>query len=285
MVERVEQSSRKMGESIAASIRRQIAVGELAVGDRLPNEDELTEQYGIARTTQRQALRILESQGLISIRRGRGGGATVTMPDLARLAEPLAVVLRLRRTTTTDLDAARLLIEPQLAGSLAERRTEEDLAALRAAIEVAEAAAEAGDRGRFGEAAAALHTLISERGGNETLSVISQVLHRLVLDRYTTGARRSDTPLMMRAVRSYRRLYTLIEERDAEGAATHWERQMRWTTTVGGEDLLDPFEDTPVVVSDTLQVEALQVGGSGGSARAGRSRQPERRRARKSESE
>ena len=180
--ETINRNGRKTGEAVAATIRRRIANGELAVGDRLPTEDELTEAFGIARTTLREALRILEFQGLIHIRRGRGGGATVTMPDLVRLAEPLAVVLQLRKTTTADLDAARVLMEPHLAAELALHHTDEDLAALRAVLAKASAAAEAADADAFGSAAAELHVTLIQRGGNETLSVLSQLLNELILE-------------------------------------------------------------------------------------------------------
>lgn len=239
------QTTRKTGETVASHIRRRIATGELEVGDRLPTEDELTESFGIARTTLREALRILESQGLIQIRRGRGGGATVTMPDLDRLAEPLAVILQLRNTTTGDLDEARLLIEPVIAGWLATHHTDDDIAALRVAVSDAAAAAEVNDQAAFGRAAARFHATIMERGRNETLSVISQLLHKLTIDRYTTGARRADQTLMRRAVRSYRRLTDLIEDGDAEKASSHWEKQMRWVTAESADDVLAVFEGQP----------------------------------------
>lgn len=235
-------AARKTGETVAAHIRRRIATGELNVGDRLPTEDELTESFGIARTTLREALRILESQGLIQIRRGRGGGATVTMPDLDRLAEPLSVVLQLRKTTTGDLDAARLLIEPVLAGWLAAHHTDDDITALRSVVAEAAAAADAADRKAFGLAAARFHRTLIERGRNETLSVISQLLHSLVTDRYTTGAKRADRALMQRAVKSYRRLTDLIANGDAERASAHWEKQMRWVTAESAQDPLSVFD-------------------------------------------
>jgi DNA-binding FadR family transcriptional regulator len=238
----INRNGRKTGEAVAATIRRRIATGELQIGDRLPTEDELTEAFGIARTTLREALRILESQGLIHIRRGRGGGATVTMPGLDRLAEPLAVILQLRGTTTSDLDAARLLIEPRLAGRLAEHHTEDDLTALRDVLALAATAAEAADQDAFGRAAARFHATIIERGGNETLSVISQLLHELTVDRYTVGARRSDQALMRRAVRSYRKLVSLIEEGDAEQASAHWEKQMKWVTAGSGDEPIGVYE-------------------------------------------
>ena len=91
--------------------------------------------FGIARTTLREALRILESQGLLEIRRGRTGGPVVTMPRIDSLAEGLAVTLQLQGTTVGDLDVARQLIEPRLAARLATSHTVEDVAALHAAVD------------------------------------------------------------------------------------------------------------------------------------------------------
>ncbi|MFI5040584.1 MAG: FadR/GntR family transcriptional regulator [Acidimicrobiales bacterium] len=238
--------ARKTGETVAAGIRRRIATGDLKVGDRLPTEEELTESFGIARTTLREALRILESQGLIEIKRGRGGGGTVTMPDLDRLAEPFAVVLQLRSTTVSDLDEARRLIEPRLAAWLAKNHTEDDLAALRAAVGAASAAADANDLERFGAAAASMHGTIIERSGNSTLSVISQLLHRLVLDRYTVAALHSDQALMRRAVRSYWKLVDLIADGDADRALEHWDKQMLWVLAEAPDKLLDIYEDPAI---------------------------------------
>lgn len=233
--------SRKTGELVAAGIRRRIANGELQIGDRLPTEEELTESFGIARTTLREALRILEFQGLIHIRRGRGGGAIVTMPDLERFAEPLAIILQLRATTIGDLDEARILIEPQLASRLAASHTNDDVAVLRRAVAAATTAADVQDQKGFGAAAASIHTVIIERAGNNTLSVLSGLLYRLALDRYTTAALTADQALLHRAVRSYSKLVDLIAEGEAQRAKDHWENHMSWVMSAADDQLLDVY--------------------------------------------
>jgi DNA-binding FadR family transcriptional regulator len=234
----------KTGEMIAERLRRQIARGELAIGERLPPEDELTATYGIARTTLREALRILESQGLLEIRRGRTGGPVVTMPRIGALAEGLAVTLQLRGTTAGDLDAARQLLEPRLAGRLAESHTADDLDALREAVARAAAAAQASDRAAFGEAALGMHETIIARTGNTTLATISGLLHALVSRYYLRSAARSDDEQMHRAVRSYRKLVRLIEQGDAVTAEDHWRRQMTFTIEGWHHDRsVDLFDD------------------------------------------
>src|SRR4051794_41927371 len=86
----------KTGEVVADRLRRRIARGELQIGERLPPEDELTAVFGIARTTLREALRILESQGLLEIRRGRTRGPAVPLPNTDSLSQGLAITPHLR---------------------------------------------------------------------------------------------------------------------------------------------------------------------------------------------
>ncbi len=219
----------KTGEIVANTLRRRIVNGELAIGDRLPPEEELTAVFGIARTTLREALRILESQGLIEIRRGRGGGPVVTMPDDENLAQGMAVLLQLRRTTVGDLDEARQLIAPSLAAALAANHTDDDVHALVSAVDAASEAADRNDRHAFAFAAALVHETVMERGGNTTLATISRLLHELVQQYYMSSVRHTDQSMMRRAVRSYRKLVRLVEAGDVASAEEHWRQQMRFT--------------------------------------------------------
>ena len=151
------------------------------------------------------------------------------MPKIDSLAEGLAVTLQLQGTTAGDLDVARQLIEPRLAGWLAESHTVEDVAALRVAADRAALAAEASDRAAFGAAALGMHEMLIERAGNTTLATISHLLHSLVAQYYLKAAARSDDEQMHRAVRSYRTLVRLIEAGDAVAAEEHWRKQMTFT--------------------------------------------------------
>jgi GntR family transcriptional repressor for pyruvate dehydrogenase complex len=226
--------AKKAHEVVADTLRQQIVSGELGEGQRLPPEDELTEQFGIARTTLREALRVLESQGLLSIKRGRGGGPVVTHPSLEPIAMSLAASLQLQHTTVGDLDAARQLIEPQIAGLLARKRDPDDMKALSAAIDLAADAAEADDGRAFGIAATHVHTTLVERSGNRTIATLTGLLHNLLLAYYLDSMDRVDQALMRRAVRGYRGLVVHIENGDADAAIAHWQATMRYT--VSGRD-------------------------------------------------
>src|SRR5262245_53240086 len=119
---------------VAEAIRRQIVTGELADGESLPPEATLIEQYGVSRPTFREALRILQSESLISIRRGSRGGARVNAPTIDPIARQAGYVLQYQDTSLGDVYRARLILEPPAAGLLAQasRSTKK---ALRAALE------------------------------------------------------------------------------------------------------------------------------------------------------
>jgi GntR family transcriptional regulator, transcriptional repressor for pyruvate dehydrogenase complex len=238
----------KVAAIVAAELRRRIATGELKPGDRLPPEGGLMEEFDLARTTLREALRILESEGLITVQRGRNGGPRITEPPVDRLARAFAVHLQLQRATMGDLDRARQFIEPALAAAMATSHTEDDLEALEDAIALASTAAKAGDRRAFGDAAAAVHATVVERGGNTTLALMAQMLREVVVGYYRFAATTASTELMERAVRSYRRLRRYIEDGDAEGAAQHWRKQMAYT--IGHIDEQQPFELYPTAASN-----------------------------------
>lgn len=236
---------RKTHAVLADELRARILSGELAEGERLPVEEDLTAQFGVARTTLREALRVLESQGLVTIRRGRGGGPVVTHPDLAPISVALGISLQLQGTTVSDLDEARRLIEPQIAGRLADRRRPEDLEALRTAVDVAAEAAERGDAMAFALAAADVHEALVESSGNTTLSTLTKLLQQMVRAYYTRNTARFDRPLMRRAVRGYRKLLDLIADGDVEGAIAHWDATMRYTI-----DARDPDEPVRIFAAE-----------------------------------
>lgn len=221
--------TQKTSAVVAGELRRRIASGELQPGDRLPPEDGLMQEFDLARTTLREALRVLESEGLITVQRGRNGGPRVTRPPVDRLARMFAVHLQIEHTTVGDLDRARQLIEPHLAAAMAASHTDADLEALEDAIAQAATAAKAGDTRAFAAAASAVHGTVVERGGNTTLALVAQMLREVVNEYYRYAASKTSVEMMERAVRSYRRLRRYIEDGDAEGAAEHWRKQMAFT--------------------------------------------------------
>lgn len=166
--------SGKISHLLAAELRRQILRDELPAGQHLPPEAELAAALDVSRETLREALRILESQSLVDIRRGRGGGAVVRRPGLESVGRYVAMLLQLRRTTLADLEEARSVIEPPAAEQFALRSGTEEIDQLvlfhyDERVAVGDPLSFVGAVGRFDQA-------VTELSGNRSLGVIAGVL-------------------------------------------------------------------------------------------------------------
>ena len=135
----------RISEIIVGQIRLLMRQGQLRPGDRLPPERDLCERFGVSRVTVREALRMLESSGLVEIRVGARGGAFVTAPSSARVGEGLADLLTLSVISAADVTELRMILETGIVPLVCERATEEDVAGLESACERARAAIGAGD--------------------------------------------------------------------------------------------------------------------------------------------
>ncbi len=136
-----------LAERIAAELRRRILCGDLAAGVRLPAERSLAETYETNRNTLREAIRLLEMEGLVCVRHGSGvlvndfrsEGQLRLLPHLlAEMPDP-----RVRHREIADLLCLRRLVLSETAALAALRATEEDLEALRRAVAAIEAAPDA----------------------------------------------------------------------------------------------------------------------------------------------
>jgi GntR family transcriptional regulator, transcriptional repressor for pyruvate dehydrogenase complex len=117
----------RISEVIVDQIRLFMRQGQLKPGDRLPAERDLCERFGVSRVTVREALRMLESSGLVEIRVGARGGAFVTAPSSARVGEGLADLLSLAVISASDVTEVRLILEIGIVPMVCERATSEDL--------------------------------------------------------------------------------------------------------------------------------------------------------------
>ncbi|MCW2829716.1 MAG: GntR family transcriptional regulator [Aeromicrobium sp.] len=219
----------KMAELIGADLRRQIVRGELREGDSLPSEGVLMEQFGVSRPTLREAFRVLESESLISIRRGARGGARVHIPDGSVAARYAGLVLEHRGTTLRDVYDCRSHLESSCAGMAATARTDEDIASLKVTLrEIEETRA---DLPRRMDLHAQFHAQVVEAARNQTMLVLSSML-RTIIDRSTiesivaTAHLSSTDDAYHEAHKAHWRLIKLIEQRDADEAAAHWRRHL-----------------------------------------------------------
>ncbi|WDL97651.1 FadR/GntR family transcriptional regulator [Alicyclobacillus sp. ALC3] len=129
-------------EDIASQIQEAILSGTLKVGDRLPNERELGAVFGVSRPTLREAIRSLESAGLVEVRRGTSGGTFIAEPGATQVGESLAALIRFRGATADELAEFRRSFESETALWAARRATEDNKRTLLELLEQLKQAAQ-----------------------------------------------------------------------------------------------------------------------------------------------
>jgi GntR family transcriptional repressor for pyruvate dehydrogenase complex len=112
----------RLAELVADRLRDRILRGDLHDGEVLPKEDELRAQYPVSKPSLREAMRILEAEGLITVRRGNVGGAVIHRPTPANVAYTLSLVLSANQVSIADVADALRAVEPTCAALCAARR-------------------------------------------------------------------------------------------------------------------------------------------------------------------
>ena len=164
----------KTAELLADEVRRRIVSGELRPDTVLPSEGELMKQFAVARPTVREAMRLLEADGLVAVR--RGAPARVTSPDPLLAARLAGLVLQMEGTTFDDVFQSRLVIEPACARRLAQTADGDAIAALEAVL-TDESKGDSGDAGEpFG---IAFHDAVIELCGSNTLRILCGMLRHI----------------------------------------------------------------------------------------------------------
>ncbi len=204
--------STRIYAEIVRQIKSLIADGQLKSGDRLPPERDLAERFRVSRTSVREALRALESTGLIEIRAGEG--AFVREISVESLIEPLALVILAQREGIAELYEARRLLEPPIAALAARRASREEVVELTRILD--EQASEVG-AGRTGIAQdAAFHTSIAHSTHNRAITRIVTTLMDLLTQSREESLQTPGRP--ERSHQDHRRILAAIQARDGDGA-------------------------------------------------------------------
>ncbi len=136
----------------------------LTAGDLLPPERMMLETYDIGRGTLREALRLLEFQGVIALKPGPKGGPILLDPDGSHLASSLILLMQLKHAPFSAIVEARTALEPMISRLAAERVTDDDLVAINATID--QMRYSVADQHVFLEANKSFHDLIAWSSGN-----------------------------------------------------------------------------------------------------------------------
>lgn len=205
-------------EAVVKQIESAIYSGEYGPGDFLPPERTLVENFGVSRSTVREALRILESTGLIRTspgsRRGPQVNATVT-PGLTRM---LRGAVRMEEVPVLELVQYRIIAGAAANRLAAHLRTDEHLARMAKAIDAMETAS---DVAAFAAADDSFHAVVRDAASNRLLGIIGGVIQDATLD-LVAGAVASSAggpKTRKKFIADHHSILTAIENRDGDTAA------------------------------------------------------------------
>jgi GntR family transcriptional regulator, transcriptional repressor for pyruvate dehydrogenase complex len=222
----------KTSERIASAIVGLVIEQGLKEGDRLPNESEMIEQFRVGRGSLREALRILETYGMISLRSGPGGGPVILNVSPADVSRSFSLYLKLSGATIHELADARKVIDPLMARLAAENMNELAAQQLREALDREEKAAR--DKTTVVATANDFHYVLASLTGNSVLNLVATSLKEMYTSRFVMIglAERVTRPSIRK---EHRRIGDAVLNGDAdlaeklmrEHAAKHFDQALR----------------------------------------------------------
>jgi DNA-binding FadR family transcriptional regulator len=232
--------SPKTSERIARRLVNHIIDNDLPPGTRLPNERELVESFGVGRTTVREALRLLETRGAITIRSGPHGGPVIRRPRPEDLSESLTLILQFSGASLNDILEARVAMEPMMARLAAERITDAQLDELDATIESMRA--NLGNHELFLRENARFHAGVAAATGSAVLRTFNDTL-KAIADGAVVGVKYTSRRHAAVAA-AHERVMAALRAHDAvaaesamqvhvEEAGTYWRRHYPNLTSGG----------------------------------------------------
>lgn len=228
-------SQPRVAEMVADELRARIVNGDLADGSLLPRQEDLVDEFRISLPSLREAMRILETEGLLSVRRGNVGGAVVHRPTSEAAAFMLGLVLQSHRVVVGDLAAALRIVEPACARLCAEQRARRRIAGELRAV-TARARAREDEGVEFTGHAREFHDSLARLCGNETLREVVGTLEALWSDyeaRWAEATTRSGNyPAVERrdeVVAAHGAITTAIAAGDGEAAEKASRRHLEQT--------------------------------------------------------
>lgn len=213
----------RMSQLIVDQIRSLVRTGQLRPGDRLPSERELCERFGVSRVTVREALRVLEAGGLITIRVGARGGAFITEPSRERVGEGVADLLTLSGITASEVTEARRVFELGILELVCERADDHDVADL---LEICDRSDQALAHGGYTmDLSAEFHVRLGRATHNQAIEMLMQSFHGPLL----MSLRQAQTVvpgLEQLGVVEHRQLVVAIAARDLTAATALLRRHL-----------------------------------------------------------
>lgn len=217
----------RLAEMVADVLRQRIMSGEVADGAIIGKQEDLIAEFSVSKPSIREALRILETEGLITVLRGNVGGAIVHRPQISKAAHMLGLVLQSKRVALRDVGSALKSIEPVCAALCADR-ADRHTAVIPRLRDVHQAALDCmhTDQLRFTVLTRQFHEEIVARCGNQTMIQLIGALETLWSQheqewakRVTTEGEFPSTTVGRNSTRIHEKMITLIEAGKAEQVA------------------------------------------------------------------
>ncbi len=246
--------SPRLADRIATELRDRILRGEIGDGEPLPTQERLMAQFSVSQPSVREALRILEADGLITVRRGKSGGAIVHAPGEDVAARAIAAILQSRTVCLEDVGQAIRTLEPICCELAAGRRdrSEAVLPVLRRRLEAVRAATSAA--GLYRARSARFHQELVQASGNQTLATLVGALETLWAAHARARAAGGEWPRPVRDADRERYARAMAELVDAIEAALARERCGAYLERATRHTLVD---DDRIPISAALVAEPL----------------------------
>jgi DNA-binding FadR family transcriptional regulator len=210
---------------VAEGLRARILSGELPDGAMLPKQDDLLLEFRVSPPSIREAMRILETEGLITVQRGNVGGAVVHRPQPGKTAYMLAMLLQSRSVNLNDVQTALRHLEPVCVAACASRADRETTILPKLKENIEQSRAHIDDADIYIGLARQFHVELVVGCGNETMSLIIGALETLWSAQVDRLARRpaqhgafADRNVRLATLKDHEKLYRFIAKGDAAGA-------------------------------------------------------------------
>jgi len=234
---------RRTHDALLKDIEADLRAGKIKVGDRLPGERTLAENYGISRASVREAIRILDAMGVVrsSVGSGPTSGAIVVSDPSAGLSSALRLHVASNRLPVQDIVQTRILLETWTARAGAEREggdvEREQAAQLLEAMDHPDV-----DRAAFHELDARFHVALSSLAGNEVMATVMESLSGSIVD-YVKGSMDAmeDWPDVLEVLRTqHHGIFDAVQSRDGELAARLLREHIEWFYQRAGDATAPP---------------------------------------------
>jgi GntR family transcriptional regulator, transcriptional repressor for pyruvate dehydrogenase complex len=169
----------RLAELIAVNLRDRILASEFADGANLPKQEDLLDEFGVSPPSIREALRILETEGLVSVKRGNVGGAVVLQPRVEKVAYMLALVMQASSVSLGDVSHALVQLEIPCAAECARRPDRDRTVVPRLRAVLDESRAVIGEPADYMASARRFHEEMVNSCGNETMILVVGTLESL----------------------------------------------------------------------------------------------------------